>query len=130
MNPDITLNFKDATEASLSLFKLSNLKVLGEYPLFFVEQLENQLFLKETLPEEIWFLAGEAWIENTTTEEIVPLFDFVEISQLKNQHTAHDVGTGWALFYGNTTPIQSSIENVSVLNITEICPLLQSYFEI
>ena len=49
MNPNITLNFKDPTEASLAAFKLSNVKVLGEDPLFEIQQYGNQLFLQEML---------------------------------------------------------------------------------
>ena len=49
MNPEITLKFQNSAEASLSAFKLSGVKILGEYPLFHVEQIENQLFFSKNL---------------------------------------------------------------------------------
>jgi len=87
MHPGITLSFENSTEASLAEFKLSQIKVLSEYPLFSVLQIENQLFLEETLPPEIWFVGEEAWIENISSEEIRPLFDFVTLNPLKDQHS-------------------------------------------
>lgn len=137
MDPSITLNFPNAMEASLAAYKLSNLKVLGEYPLFQVKQLEKQLFLEGHLPPEVWFLDSHAWIEDNINEHILPLYDFVRLSRVKNQSTATHQEQGWILFYGNlagfSKPLQETLREKAnkeeSLNVTEIAPLLLSYFE-
>lgn len=124
-NPNITLNFKDVSEASLGAFNLSNLSVLGEYALFKIEQRGNQLFLEENLSPAMWVLGEDIWVENKSNERIFPLFDYVKISQLRDQHTADYSSEGWILFYGNTAGWITDRERVEV---TEIFPLLLSYF--
>lgn len=124
-NPSITLNFKDASDASLGAFKLSNLNVLGEYPLFKVEQRGQQLFLEENLSPAMWILGQDVWVENKANEAIFPLFDYVRISQLMDQHTADYSSEGWILLYGNDDAF--AVER-QTLEITEIYPLLLSYF--
>ena len=126
MNPEITLKFQNTTEASLSAFKLSNVKILGEYPLFCVDQIENQLFLKENLSSNIWFLGDEAWVENESNEHIFPLFDYVKLGQLKHQYTAKSSEKGWIILYGNLGDLPHKHKT---LDITEIFPLLLSYFD-
>ncbi len=126
MNPEITLKFPSSLEASLNAFKLSDVKILGEYSLFSVEQIENQLFLKETLPSNIWFLGHEAWVENKLNEHIFPLFKYVKLGQLKDQHTSQNSQNGWILFYGNLSALPHKLKT---LDITEIFPLLLGYFD-
>jgi hypothetical protein len=127
MNPEITLNFPDAAEASLAAYKLSNLKVMGEYPLFQVKQLEHQLFLDGRIPPEIWFLDSQAWLEDQATEHILPLFDYVQLSRVKDQSTAHHQEQGWLLLYGNSEPMKISADK---LDVTDIRDLLLSYFKV
>lgn len=124
-NPNITLNFKDTVDASLGAFKLSNLNVLGEYPLFKIEQRGQQLFLEENLSPAMWVLGEDVWVENKANEAIFPLFDYVRISQLMDQHTADYSSEGWMLLYGNDDAF--AVER-QTLEITEIYPLLLSYF--
>ena len=124
-NPNITLNFMDTADASLGAFKLSNLHVLGEYPLFKLEQREHQLFLEENLSPTIWALGADIWIENKSNESIFPLFDYVKISPLRDQQTADYSSEGWILLYGNIQPFSAEMK---VLDIVEIYPLLLSYF--
>ncbi len=124
-NPNITLNFKDASDASLGAFNLSNLSVMGEYALFKVEQRGNQLFLEENLSPAMWVLGEDVWVENKSNEMIFPLFDYIKISQLRDQHTADYSSEGWILFYGNTAGLITDRERVEV---TDISPLLLSYF--
>lgn len=134
MDPDITLNFPNATEASLGAYKLSNLKVLGEYPLFQVKQLDKQLFIEGNLPPEVWFLDTHAWIEDKVSEHIVPLYDYVRLSRIKNQSTATHNEAGWILFYGNLDPLPKFVHEKAAsntaLDVTEIAPILLSYFDI
>ena len=125
MNPEITLKFQNSAEASLSAFKLSGVKILGEYPLFQVEQIENQLFLKESLPSNIWFLGPQAWVENKSNELIFLLFDYVKLEE-KHQYTAKNSRKGWILLYGNLGELPQISKT---LDITEIFPLLLSYFD-
>jgi hypothetical protein len=127
-NPHITLNFEDTTDASLGAFKLSNLNVLGEYPLFKLEQREHQLFLEENLSPTMWTLGTDVWIENQLNEMILPLFDYVKISHLKNQYTADYSSEGWILFYGKDLVRNAFPTGIECLDVMEIYPLLLSYF--
>ncbi|HEV2523977.1 MAG TPA: hypothetical protein VGU44_02445, partial [Gammaproteobacteria bacterium] len=127
-NPYITLNFSDTADASLGAFKLSNLNVLGEYPLFKLEQREHQLFLEENLSPTMWALGSEIWIENKSNEMIFPLFDYVKISQLRDQYTADYSSEGWILFYGKEHARNNFPEAIECLDVMEIYPLLLSYF--
>lgn len=124
-NPNITLNFRDAADASLGAFKLSNLNVLGEYPLFKLEQREHQLFLEENLSPTMWAVGADVWVENKSNEMIFPLFDYVKTSPLRDQYTADYSSEGWILLYGNIQPFPAEMK---VLDIVEIYPLLLSYF--
>jgi hypothetical protein len=125
MNPSITLNFTNTLEASLAAYKLSNLKILGEFPLFEVKHLEHQLFLEGNLPPNIWFLDDQAWIENTSNDDILLLFDYVKVSRSKDQSTAQYRDKGWMLFYGNLDSLALPSKS---LDVTEIFSLLLSYF--
>jgi len=128
-NPYITLNFRDTADASLGAFKLSNLNVLGEYPLFKLEQREHQLFLEENLSPTMWALGADVWVENKSNEMIFPLFNYVKISQLRDQYTADYSSEGWVLFYGNTTAFSGNMDEItSPFDVMEIYPLLLSYF--
>lgn len=124
-NPSITLNFNDTADASLGAFKLSNLNVLGEYPLFKIDQRGHQLFLEENLSPAMWVLGRDIWVENKANEAIFSLFDYVRISPLRDQYTADYSSEGWMLLYGNDAAL--SVER-QMLEITEIYPLLLSYF--
>jgi hypothetical protein len=131
-NPNITLNFRDAADASLGAFKLSNLSVLGEYSLFKVEQRGHQLFLEENLSPTMWVLGEDIWVENKSNEAIFPLFDYVKISPLRDQYTADYSSEGWILFYNNAAELSEKfIGSVDLerLDVTNICPLLLSYFD-
>jgi hypothetical protein len=125
-NPQITLNFKDASDASLGAFKLSNLSVLGEYPLFKIEQRGHQLFLEENLSPAIWILGQDVWVENKLTEAVFPLFNYIKLSPFKDQQTADYSSEGWILLYGNIVPFPATRD---ILDITEIYPLLLNYFD-
>ena len=127
-NPNITLNFMDTADASLAAFKLSNLNVLGEYPLFKLEQREHQLFLEENLSPAMWALGSDIWIENKSNEMIFPLFDYVKISQLKDQYTADYSSEGWILFYSKEQGRNNFPAERECLDLVEIYPLLLSYF--
>lgn len=124
-NPYITLNFVDTIDASLGAFKLSNLNVLGEYPLFKITQREHQLFLEENLPPTMWMLGSDVFIENKSNEMIFPLFDYVKISPLRDQHTADYSSEGWLLLYGNIAAFSEVQESIAV---EEVYSLLLSYF--
>ncbi|HXH54145.1 MAG TPA: alkaline phosphatase family protein [Gammaproteobacteria bacterium] len=127
-NPNITLNFQDTADASLGAFKLSNLNVLGEYPLFKLEQREHQLFLEENLSPTMWALGTDVWMENQSNEMIFPLFDYVKISHLKDQYTADYSSEGWILFYSKELARNALPAGTEQLDVMEIYPLLLSYF--
>lgn len=125
-NPQITLNFKDISDASLGAFKLSNLHVLGEYPLFKIEQRGHQLFLEENLSPAIWILGKDIWVENKLTEAVFPLFNYIKLSPFKEQYTADYSSEGWILFYGNIAPFSVTPD---IVEVTEIYSLLLHYFD-
>ena len=82
--------------------------------------------MQETLLPTVWFLAEDAWIENKLNEQIIPLFDYVNMSLLKEQHTAKDNGEGWMLCYGHSDPLPI---HGTELNIEEVYPLIMNYFK-
>jgi hypothetical protein len=126
MNPDITLNFKSEGEASRAATKLRELKVLGEHPLFHIEQVSRQLFLEVTLPSRVWSFGREAWIENETFGQKLPLFKYVRASKAKDQSTAQHCDRGWMLLYGH---LASSLSNLDEIDVSEISPILLKWWE-
>lgn len=131
VHADATLNFSNEEEASLAAYKLSNLHVLGEYPLFQVQHIKNQLFLKVSIPSSVWFLDQMAWIENKANEQVLSLFEYIQVSPIKTQFTAQSQDNGWMLLYGNLEPLQNTLPNDpnAIVDVTEISDLLLSYFK-
>jgi len=125
MDPSLTLNFLDSTEASLGAYRLSSLKVLGQYPLFKIEQRENQVFLEGLLPPNIWFMGKDAWVENEINERVFLLFDYIEMSPLKDQETSEYSREGWMLCFGDLSSLPVHTETLDILGIY---PLLLTHF--
>ena len=127
MSPDITITFnscKDATEASK---KISNILILDEFPLFQTKQVNNQLFLECFLPKEIWDLNNKIWLSIKETTHHLNFYDFVRVSRVKDQSTAHHKDDGWILLYGNHKPITTKLDSPTI-DITNIKPMLINYF--
>src|SRR5262249_13382134 len=95
MNPDITLDFDTELFATEGVNKLEKIRVLGKYPLFDIQQVKHQLFLECNLPPEIWTFGKKAWVSFSENNTIAPLFDFVRVSRVKDQSTAHHRDNGW-----------------------------------
>lgn len=122
MNPDLTLDFRDARAADDGARRIQALRVGGS-PLFFVQRRGRQVFLELELPRGD---LAAARIEDGRGASL-PLARFLSLSPLPDQSTAQHRQEGFFLAW---SPGRRVVARHDAVDVTDVAPTLLSLFGI
>lgn len=125
MNPDVTVNFPDETQARASARAIEGVFVHEHEPLFTVQRRGSQVFLELNMPRRA--TPDEALtIRHRERQSLaIPFGQHIHEHPTADQSTAHHKDSGWLLAYCAGRTIAGDSD---VIRVTDIAPAILSLF--
>jgi len=125
MNPDVTINFRDAAEAADAERKLLGLYVEGHDALFTVQRRDHQVFCELDMPRRA--RDGESFVirHRDRPDSSADFAHHIHEHGTADQSTAHHKDSGWLLAYQKGGRVRATHDIVAV---TDIAPTILSLF--